>query len=138
MIMVSHSLDKNTRTGLVISLLFKYKSFGQSDLPESPQILDICGTIEAECNLTIFWHELFANMIIACDSGETFVIFIFKVVFFINSSCTKPKTHTLHRGGGGGVGRTPATSKTLAPMNLKFCRVLETSFNILEILKLFT
>ena len=36
---------------------------------------------------------------------------------------------------GGGAARSPAISKTLAPMNLKFCRVLETSFKILEMLK---
>ena len=33
-----------------------------------------------------------------------------------------------------GVGRSPpAISKTLGPMNLKFCRVSETSLNVLEI-----
>ena len=32
----------------------------------------------------------------------------------------------------------PAISKTASLMNLKFCRVLETSFNVLEMLKLFT
>ena len=36
--------------------------------------------------------------------------------------------------GGGGVGWTPpAISKTFASMNLKFCRTLETSLNVLEI-----
>ena len=43
MIMVSHSLNNNTRTGYIS--LFKYKSFGQAvpppPPPESPQILDI-------------------------------------------------------------------------------------------------
>ena len=35
---------------------------------------------------------------------------------------------------GGGVGRTLlAISKTLGPMNLKFCRILETSLNVLKI-----
>ena len=38
--MVCLSPKYNTSTGLVISL-FKYKSFDQSDPPESPQILDI-------------------------------------------------------------------------------------------------
>ena len=32
----------------------------------------------------------------------------------------------------------PAISKTVAPMNVKFCRVLEKSLNVLEMLKLFT
>ena len=32
----------------------------------------------------------------------------------------------------------PTISKTIAPMNLKFCRVLETPFKVLEMLKLFT
>ena len=38
--------------------------------------------------------------------------------------------------GGGSAGR-PAISKTIPPMNLKFCRVLEASFTVLEMLKLF-
>ena len=37
----------------------------------------------------------------------------------------------------GGSARPPAISKTVAPINLKFCRVLETSFNVVEMLKLF-
>ena len=38
-----------------------------------------------------------------------------------------------------GVCQTPLTiSKTIALMNLKFCRVLETSFKVSEMLKLFT
>ena len=32
----------------------------------------------------------------------------------------------------------PAISKTVAPMNVKFCRVLETLLKVLEMLKLFT
>ena len=47
--------------------------------------------------------------------------------------------HLIPRGdGGGGVGRPSllSISKTASPMNLKFCRVLETSFHVLEILKL--
>ena len=32
----------------------------------------------------------------------------------------------------------PAISKTVAPMNVKFCRVLETPLKVLEMLKLFT
>ena len=56
-------------------------------------------------------------------------------IYFINPSFTKPfGTHTLYQG----VGPTPAISKTVAPTNFKFCRVLETSFNVLEMLKLFT
>ena len=50
-----------------------------------------------------------------------------------------PTPDTKGGGGGGGVGRTlSAFSKTLPLMNLKFCRVLATSFNVLEMLKLFT
>ena len=44
MITVCHSLNNNTRMGLFISL-FKYKSFDQSDPPESPQILDIYSVV---------------------------------------------------------------------------------------------
>ena len=44
MIMVSHSLNNNTCTGLFISL-FKYKSLGQSDPPEWPHILDIYSAV---------------------------------------------------------------------------------------------
>ena len=40
--------------------------------------------------------------------------------------------------GGGGRADPPAISKTVAPMNLKFCRVLETPLKVLEMLKLFT
>ena len=43
MIMVSHSLDNNTRTGYIS--LFKYKFFGQSVPPESSQILDIYSVV---------------------------------------------------------------------------------------------
>ena len=38
----------------------------------------------------------------------------------------------------GGSSRPPAISNTVAPMNLKFCRVLETPLKVLEMLKLFT
>ena len=38
---------------------------------------------------------------------------------------------------GGGVAGPPDISKTVAPINLKFCTVLETSLNFLQILKLF-
>ena len=58
-----------------------------------------------------------------------------------NPSCTKPfGTHTLYQGGGGGgFEPTPsAISKTVAPMNLKFSRVLETPLKVSEMLKLFT
>ena len=43
-------------------------------------------------------------------------------------------------GGGGGGGRAdlPAISETVALMNVKFCRVLETPFKVSEMLKLFT
>ena len=53
------------------------------------------------------------------------------IKIFINPSCTKTfGTPTLYQGGG--VAGPPAISNTVAPMNLKFCRVLETSFNVLE------
>ena len=40
----------------------------------------------------------------------------------------------------GGEGRAdpPAISKTVAPMNVRFCRALETPSKVLEMLKLFT
>ena len=34
--------------------------------------------------------------------------------------------------GGGGSARPPAISKTVVPMNMKFCRVLETPLKVLE------
>ena len=55
-----------------------------------------------------------------------------------NPSSTKPfGTHTFYQGRGG---RTdpPAISETVAPMNVKFCRVLETPLKVSEMLKLFT
>ena len=45
MIAVCHSPNNNTRTGFYISLV-KYKSFDQSDPPESSQILDIYSVVE--------------------------------------------------------------------------------------------
>ena len=62
-----------------------------------------------------------------------------KVIF--NPSFTKPfGTHTLYQrgGGGGGSAGLPAILKTVASMNVNFCRVLETSLNVLEMSKLFT
>ena len=44
--------------------------------------------------------------------------------------------HLLPRGGGSAG--PPTILKTVASMNLKFCTVLETSFNVLEMLKLLT
>ena len=45
-------------------------------------------------------------------------------------------SHTLYQEGLAGP---PAISKTIAPMNVKFCRVLETSNrDVLKMLKLFT
>ena len=39
----------------------------------------------------------------------------------------------------GGRAEPPSTiSKTVTPMNLKFCRILETPLKVLEMLKLFT
>ena len=57
--------------------------------------------------------------------------------FFFNPSFAKPfGTHTFYQGGGVEP-IPPAISKTTAPMNLKFCRVLETSLKVLEMLQLF-
>ena len=60
----------------------------------------------------------------------------------INPSFTKHfGTHTFYQrgGGGGGVEQTSqAISETVASMNVKFCRVLETYLKVLEMLKLFT
>ena len=42
------------------------------------------------------------------------------------------------KGRGGDLPDPTAISKTIASMNLKFCRVLATSFNVLVMLKLFT
>ena len=39
---------------------------------------------------------------------------------------------------GGGAAGPPVISTTVAPMNLKFCRALETCFNVLKMFKLFT
>ena len=44
MIMMRHSVNTNTRMGLVISL-FKFKSFDQFNPPELPQILDIYSVV---------------------------------------------------------------------------------------------
>ena len=53
----------------------------------------------------------------------------------LNPSCTKPfGTHTLHKGGRG-RSDAAAISKSFAPINKKFCMILETSLNILEMLK---
>ena len=41
-------------------------------------------------------------------------------------------------GGEGSAAHLPAISKTVVSMNVKFCRVLETSLNVFEMLKLFT
>ena len=55
-----------------------------------------------------------------------------------NPSFTKPfGTHTFYQGGRGRP-EPPAISKTVEPMNVKFCRALETHLNVLEMLKLFT
>ena len=57
----------------------------------------------------------------------------------LNTSFTKPfGTHTFYQGGDGGSARLPTISKSVAPINLKLCRALETSFKALEMLKLFT
>ena len=57
----------------------------------------------------------------------------------LNPSFTKPFRYPHLLPGGGGVRSDPPTiSKTVAPMNVKFCRVLETPLKVLEMLKLFT
>ena len=54
----------------------------------------------------------------------------------LNAFFTKPfGTHTFYQGG---LPDSPNYFKNRFPMKLKFCRVLETSFNVLEMLKLFT
>ena len=54
--------------------------------------------------------------------------------FVFNPACTKPiGTYTLYQGGRGSDG-SPAISKTVLPMNMKFCIVLEKSLNVLEML----
>ena len=50
----------------------------------------------------------------------------------VSTTCTKGG------GGGGGSAGPSAISKTLASMNAKFFRILETSLNVLEMLELFT
>ena len=60
---------------------------------------------------------------------------------FLNPSLTLPLASLLvptpfTGGGGGGSAGPPTISKTVAPMNLKFCGVLE--INVSEMLKLFT
>ena len=47
-------------------------------------------------------------------------------------------SHHLPRGGGGDRAEPPAISETVAPMYVKFRRVLETPLKVLEMLKLFT
>ena len=55
----------------------------------------------------------------------------------INPSFAKPfGTHTFYQGGR--ADPPPSYLKTVAPMNVKFCRVLETPLKVLEMLKLFT
>ena len=58
--------------------------------------------------------------------------------YSINHSFAKPfGTHTLHQERGDRPD-PPATSETVVPMNVKFCGVLETFLNVLEMLELFT
>ena len=73
----------------------------------------------------------------------------------VNPSFTKPfSTHTFYQGdsvlrfsfldwaqiegGGDGQADPPAISETVAPMKVKFCRILETPLKVLGMLKLFT
>ena len=55
----------------------------------------------------------------------------------INPSCTKPfGTHVLYQGEIGGSPKPPI-SKTFALINMKFCMIIKTSLNALEMLKFF-
>ena len=57
----------------------------------------------------------------------------------ISPSFTKPfGTHNLYQGGSADLPPPPCYLKNSCPVNLKFFRVLETSFNVLEMLKMFT
>ena len=56
-----------------------------------------------------------------------------------NPSFTSPfGTHIFYQGGSSRHTPPPAISKTVGPMNVKFCRILETPLKVLEMLKLFT
>ena len=63
---------------------------------------------------------------------------LINIYILLNPSFTKPfGTHTFYQGGGVGQTLPPTISKTVTPMNLEFCGVLEIYFNVLEMLKLF-
>ena len=62
----------------------------------------------------------------------------FRILCFINPSFTKPFGKGVDLLPMGVEPTPPAISKTVTPMNLKFCRVLETPLKVLEMLKLFT
>ena len=61
-----------------------------------------------------------------------------KCLIFPVPSLLVPTPDTKGGGGGGGRPDLPAISKTPCSINLKCCRVLETSFHVLEMLKLLT
>ena len=66
---------------------------------------------------------------------NSFTLKVFFFFFVFNPFFTKPfGTHTFYQG----WGRPDPSdiSKTVAPMNMKFCGVLETPLKVLEILKL--
>ena len=57
----------------------------------------------------------------------------------LNPSFFKPLVPTPFTNGGGGGASRPLklSQKAVVPMNVKFCRVLETPLKVLEMLKLF-
>ena len=71
-------------------------------------------------------------------TGNNILVVLFLSKKFIDPSFTKPfGIHTLYEGMGELAGHS-ATSKTVALINLKFCKVLETTLKVLEMLNLLT
>ena len=71
-------------------------------------------------------------MVILMNDDKNFELKFSQLRKHFNPSCTKPfGIRTLYQGGGQSD-YLPAASKTVTPMNLKFCRVLETSLNVWE------
>ena len=86
--------------------------------------LNVCDIIISTCN-----NFLLRNVIFSWQAWCRY-IFTFPA---LNPSFSKPfGTHNFYQG------NPAAISRTVAPMNLKFCRVLETPLKVLEMLKLFT
>ena len=70
-------------------------------------------------------------------SNISFGVYVRKALTLPFASLLVPTPFTQGRGGRGSS-RPPAISKTVAPMNVRFCRVLETPFKVSEMFKLFT